>query len=138
MMAKKLTQRQLYVCASPAYIDQYGLPFSLSELENHNCLVGSSPLWSFNEQAKERNIRISGNISCNSGFALLDAATKGIGLIQLPDYYVQDALKSGQLIECLSAYRAPLQGIWALYPNNRYLAVKVSLLIEFLTRQLRE
>ena len=33
MMAKKLTQRQLYVCASPAYIEQYGLPFTLSELE---------------------------------------------------------------------------------------------------------
>ncbi|PKG38126.1 LysR family transcriptional regulator [Psychromonas sp. Urea-02u-13] len=136
MMAKKLTQRQLYVCASPAYIEQYGLPFSLSELDNHNCLSSSSSLWAFNEQKKERNIRINGNISCNSGFALLDAAVKGIGLVQLPDYYVKDALKSGQLIECLSAYRAPLQGIWALYPNNRYLAVKVSLLIEFLASQL--
>ena len=59
-----------------------------------------------------------------------------MGLIQLPDYYVQEALKTGQLIECLTAYRAPLQGIWALYPNNRYLAVKVSLLIEFLTLHL--
>ena len=136
MMAKKLTQRQLYVCASPAYIEKYSLPFSLSELDNHNCLTGSSPLWAFYEQQKERNIRINGNISCNSGFALLDAAIKGIGLVQLPDYYVQDALKSGQLIECLSAYRAPLQGIWALYPNNRYLAVKISLLIKFLALKL--
>ena len=98
--------------------------------------MGSSPLWAFNEQKKERNIRISGNINCNSGFALLDAAIKGIGLVQLPDYYVEKALKKGQLIECLTAYRAPLQGIWALYPNNRYLAVKVSLLIKFLEKQL--
>lgn len=136
MMAKKLTQRQLHVCASPAYIEKHGLPFSLSELENHNCLVASSPLWAFSEQGKERNIRISGNISCNSGFALLDAAIRDIGLIQLPDYYVQNALQSGQLIECLTAYRAPLQGIWALYPNNRYLPAKVSLLIKFLGEQL--
>lgn len=137
MMAKKLTQRQLHVCASPEYIQKHGLPFALSELENHNCLIGSSPLWAFSEQGKERNIRIKGNINCNSGFALLDAAIKGIGLIQLPDYYIQEALKKGHLIECLSAYRAPLQSIWALYPNNRYLPVKVSLLIQFLESKLK-
>jgi DNA-binding transcriptional LysR family regulator len=136
MMAKKLTQRQLHVCASPAYIEKYGLPFSFSELNHHNCLVGSSPLWAFYDQGNERNIRITGNINCNSGFALLDAAIKGIGLVQLPDYYVEQALKEGKLIECLTAYRPPLQGIWAIYPNNRYLSVKVSLLITFLAREL--
>lgn len=136
MIAKKLTQRQLHVCASPDYNQQYGMPFSLSELANHNCLVGSSPLWTFSEQGRERNIRINGTINCNSGFALVDAAIKGIGLVQLPDYYVQDALHSGQLIECLSAYRPPLQTISALYPNNRYLTVKIKLLLEFLTDKL--
>jgi len=136
MMAKKLTQRQLHVCASPAYIDKYGVPFSLSELSQHNCLVGSSPIWAFNEQGKERNQRIHGNIQCNSGFALLDAAIKGLGLVQLPDHYVQDALKKGQLIECLSHYRAPLQAISAVYPNNRYLTVKIKLLLAFLQSKL--
>lgn len=136
MMAKKLSQRQLHVCASPAYIDKYGLPFSLSELTHHNCLVGSSPLWIFKEQDKESNLHINGNIHCNSGYALLDAAIKGIGLIQLPDYYVQQALKNGLLIECLSSYRSPLQAISAVYANNRYLTVKVKLLLEFLSSKL--
>lgn len=136
MMAKKLTQRQLHVCASPNYIEQFGTPFSLSELKHHNCLQGSSPLWAFYEKDHERNIRVNGNINCNSGFALLDAAIKGIGLVQLPDYYVENALKQGQLIECLTAYRPALQGIWAVYPNNRYLTVKVSLLINYLANKL--
>ncbi|WP_413699494.1 LysR substrate-binding domain-containing protein [Psychromonas sp. KJ10-10] len=136
MMAKKLSQRQLRVCASPDYIEQYGTPFSLSELQHHNCLIGSSSLWAFQDHGNERNIRIKGNITCNSGFALLDAAIKSIGLVQLPDYYVDQALKEGKLIECLTAYRPPLQKIWAMYPNNRYLSVKVSLLIAFLTDEL--
>jgi len=136
MIAKKLTQRQLHVCAAPDYIEKHGLPFSLSELDNHNCLVGSSPLWAFSEQHKERNMRINGTISCNSGFALLDAAIRGIGLIQLPDYYVEQALNKGQLIECLAAYRAPLQAISAVYPNNRHLSVKIKLLLAFLNQKL--
>ncbi|GLS89884.1 LysR family transcriptional regulator [Psychromonas marina] len=136
MIAKKLTQRQLHVCAAPSYIEKHGLPFSLSELDNHNCLVGSSPLWAFREQDRERNMRINGSINCNSGFALLDAAIRGIGLIQLPDYYVEQALNKGKLIECLTAYRAPLQAISAVYPNNRYLSVKIKLLLEFLNQKL--
>jgi len=138
MMAKKLSQRQLHVCASPTYIAHYGMPFSLSELSNHNCLVGSSPLWAFSEQGTERNLRINGNIQCNSGFALLDAAMRGIGLVQLPDHYVQEALKKGQLIECLSNYRSPLQAISAVYPNNRYLTVKIKLLLAFLQSKLSD
>ena len=35
------------------------------------------------------------------GHALLDAALKGIGIIQLPDYYVSDHLARGDLIELL-------------------------------------
>jgi len=136
MMAKKLTQRQLHVCASPAYVDKLGLPANLSALHEHNCLVGSSPLWLFSEQGKERNMRISGNIRCNSGFALLDAAIKGIGLVQLPDYYVQGALQKGQLIECLTDYRPPLQAISAVYPNNRYLTLKIKRLLAFLSSKL--
>jgi len=136
MMAKKLSQRQLHVCASPTYIENYGMPFSLSELSNHNCLVGSSPLWAFSEQGTERNLRINGNIQCNSGFALLDAAMRGIGLVQLPDHYVQEALNKGQLIECLANYRSPLQAISAVYPNNRYLTVKIKLLLAFLQKKL--
>lgn len=136
MMAKKLSQRQLFVCASTDYIHKYGQPKSLSELSEHNCLMGSSSSWHFLEQGKQKNIRITGSIKCNSGFALLDAAVKGIGLVQLPDYYVQQALDKGQLIECLGNYREPQQGIWALYPNNRYLSVKVRLLVDYLQAQL--
>lgn len=136
MIAKKLSQRQLYVCASPAYIDKFGQPDSLSELTQHNCLVGSSAVWSFNEQGQAKTVRIKGSINCNSGFALADAALKGLGLVQLPDYYVQQALNTGQLIECLTDYREDQQGIWAVYPNNRYLSIKVSLLIAFLGQRL--
>ncbi len=138
MMAKKLAQRQLFVCASPYYLEKHGEPFSLSELTSHNCLIGGLPIWRFVEQQQDKSVRISGNLHCNSGFALVDAALKGIGLVQLPDYYVNSALQSGQLVECLSAYREPQQGIWALYPNNRYLPFKVRLLVDFLSEKLAQ
>lgn len=136
MMAKKLATRTRYVCASPAYIKIYGMPYSLSELEKHNCLRGTNDLWRFQVAGKEKNIRVLGNIRCNSGYGLVDAALKGIGIIQLPDYYVQSYIDDGQLITMLDNYREAEEGIWALYPHNRHLSSKIRMLVDFLAEGL--
>ncbi|MGF1699240.1 LysR substrate-binding domain-containing protein [Photobacterium makurazakiensis] len=136
MMAKKLTARTQYTCAAPAYLEKYGIPHSLSELRHHNCLVGNHDHWRFQEADKERSVRVSGNLRCNSGFALRDAALKGIGLVQLPDYYIADDLASGELVPVLDNFQEADEGIWALYPHNRHLSPKVRLLVDFLASSL--
>lgn len=136
MMAKRLTSRTQYVCASPHYLEQFGIPHSLSELKQHNCLVGNTDYWRFIESNKEKLIRVSGSLTCNSGYALRDAAIQGIGLIKLPDYYIGEDLKSGDLVSILENYQEPEEGIWALYPQNRHLSPKVRLLVDYLAEQL--
>ncbi|PAJ75938.1 LysR family transcriptional regulator [Pseudoalteromonas sp. NBT06-2] len=134
MMAKRLTSRTQYVCASPHYLEQFGIPHSLSELKQHNCLVGNTDHWRFIESNKEKLIRVSGSLTCNSGYALRDAAIQGIGLIKLPDYYIGEDLKSGDLVSILENYQEPEEGIWALYPQNRHLSPKVRLLVDYLAK----
>lgn len=136
MMARKLASRTRYVCAAPDYLDRYGIPHSLAELEQHACLLGASDFWRFQEAGKSRNVRVVGRIRCNSGYALVDAAVKGLGVIQLPDYYVRAFLDDGRLIRVLDHYREPEEGIWALFPHNRNLSPKIKLLVDFLTKQL--
>lgn len=136
LIAKRLASRQLFVCATPGYLEKYGIPHTLSELEKHNCLVGSSEYWRFKENKTEKSVKVTGRIHCNSGFALLNAACRGLGLVQLPEYYVQDALDSGKLVEVLSDYRDEKEGIWAVYPHNRNLSPKVRLLVDFMSEKL--
>jgi DNA-binding transcriptional LysR family regulator len=137
LIAKKLSQRSNFVCASAAYLQKYGEAHSLSELKNHNCLLGTRDYWRFIEQGKEKNLRVKGNLRCNSGLALVDAALKDIGIVQLPDYYVQSYIESGQLVTILDQFREPAEGIWAVYPQNRYLSPKIRLLIDHLTEHLQ-
>lgn len=136
MAARRLSSRQMHVCASPHYLARFGEPHTLSELGRHQCLVGSVDYWHFKEQKREKSMRVSGRIKCNSGFALVDAAKRGLGLVQLPDYYVQEALDSGELVEVLCDYRGGREGIWALYPPSHNLSPKVRLLIDFLAQEL--
>lgn len=136
LIAKRLSSRQLHVCASPSYLRERGEPHTLSELSAHQCLLGTMDTWRFKENGKARSLRVSGRIKCNSGFALRDAALRGLGLVQLPDYYIKQDLASGDLAEVLCDYRDEREGIWALYPNSRHLSSKVKLLIEFLQNEL--
>lgn len=136
MMAKQLAKRTNYVCASPAYLDKYGIPHSLSELNKHNCLLGTREYWHFSDSGKEKNIRVKGKLRCNSGFSLVDAALKGLGMVQLPDYYTKEHLVKGSLISVLDNYKAPDEGIWAVYPQNRHLSPKIRLLVEYLITHL--
>ncbi|MFT6188683.1 MAG: DNA-binding transcriptional LysR family regulator [Oleispira sp.] len=136
LMAKKLGTRTNYVCAAPSYLEKQGIPHSLSELNKHNCLQGSLDYWHFVDNGKERNIRIRGRLRYNSGYSLTDAALKGLGIVQLPDYYVQQYIESGELITILDNYREPDEGIWAVYPQNRHLSPKIRLLVDYLVKHL--
>jgi len=136
LMAKKLAQRTNYVCASPAYLNKHGTPHALSELNQHNCLLGTMDYWRFLENGKDKNIRVSGRVRFNSGYGLVDAALKGVGIVQLPDYYVKDHLDQGNLITLLDHYREPDEGIWAVYPHNRQLSTKIRLMVDYLAEHL--
>ncbi|WP_227680562.1 LysR family transcriptional regulator [Psychrobacter sp. SWN149] len=154
MMAKKLSQRTNFICAAPSYLDIHGTPQNLGELGQHNCLLGTRDYWHFIDVGKikenpnisgkatgqkssvERNLRVSGSIQYNSGYSLVDAALKGLGIVQLPDYYVQKYLTSGELVSLLDDYREPEESIWAIYPHNRHLSPKIRLLVDYLSEHL--
>jgi len=132
LIASRIAPRAMYLCAAPAYLERYGRPHTLSELARHNCLIGTSDTWMFQLDGREHPFRPSGNWRCNSGEAVLDAALRGFGLCQLPDYYVQEPLRRGALVSLLEGNQPPNTAVWAVYPQRRYPLPKVRLLIEAL------
>ncbi|MDX1282796.1 LysR family transcriptional regulator [Shewanella colwelliana] len=136
LMAKRISQRINFVCASPAYLKRFGEPHTLSELSQHNCLMGNYDYWRFIDQGRERQIKVAGTLQCNTGHGLRDAALKGLGLAQLPNYYISHDLETGALVPVLNSYQEPNEGVWALYPHNRHLSPKVRLMVDFLAAKL--
>lgn len=138
LVATRLAPREMYLCAAPSYLARAGTPQSLGDLARHNCLIGSSDLWTFAEDDRETQLRVQGNWRCNSGAAVLDAALRSFGLCQLPDYYVQEHLQRGALVALLDQHRPPNTAVWALHPPQRNLSPKVRQLVDFLRLRLGE
>ncbi|GAA0563499.1 MULTISPECIES: LysR substrate-binding domain-containing protein [Rheinheimera] len=136
LIARKLASRTQYIVASPEYLHKNGTPTTLQQLQQHQCLTGTVTVWRFNVEGSVQQFKPKGRVVCNSGVALLDAALKGLGLVQLPDYYVKDKLSKAQLHSVLDNIRQPDDGIWALYPQNRHLSAKVRVLVDFLAEKL--
>lgn len=136
LVARQIGERRNLICASQNYLDKHGVPKQLIDLKQHNCLIGTANSWRYTEQGKERHIKVKGNLRCNSGVGLLDAALKDLGIVQLSDYFLQPYIDSGRLVHLLEDYTKQAEGVWAVYPQNRYLSPKIRLLIDFLAEHL--
>ncbi|EIK46796.1 transcriptional regulator, LysR family [Cellvibrio sp. BR] len=135
LIAKRLCDRREYIVGSPTYLARVSAPQTLTDLERHNCLVGTRGYWLLSDGGQRKDLQVRGNWQANSGPALLDAALKGLGLAQLPDYYVDEFLADGRLVKVLDDYRFNDAGVWVVYPQQRHLAPKVRLFIDFLAER---
>jgi DNA-binding transcriptional LysR family regulator len=130
--------RRLLCCASPAYLTGSGMPDSISDLGNHACLIGSTESWQFVEGSAPRTIRPRGRLRCNNGFAIARAAIAGLGICQLPEFYVEPHIASGALVRLLPGNEPAEQIIWAAHPIREGSQATLRLLIGFLTDNLGE
>ena len=136
LKAAPLTTRSRHLCASPAYLERSGTLSSLDDMENHYCLLGTSERWEFTQSGQIVQFNPKAQWRCNSGFAVLDAALHGLGICQLPDFYVETHLASGALVELLPQHRPEEQVVWAVYPDRAHQPVRLVRLIDFLQDQL--
>lgn len=136
LIGTRIASRRLYLCASPAYLDLHGGPRSISELPQHRCLIGTASTWHFRMNGSDHIFRPKGRWRCNSGAVVIDAALAGMGLCQLPEFYVLPHIKTGRLATVLDELRPDDEPIWAVYPQRRHLLPKVRKLVERLRAEL--
>lgn len=134
LVARRLGEMKLRVCASPAYLERHGRPQHPSDLASHNTLTyaySSQPrLWRLTADGETHDVRLGGSLHANSGDALVAAAIAGLGITCEPDFLVGAALADGRLVELLEGYEAARGEIWAVYPSRRHLSLKVRLFVD--------
>jgi DNA-binding transcriptional LysR family regulator len=137
VVARRIASRPIDTCASPDYLRIAGEPGAIEELDRHACLIGTNLNWHFLEVGQPRIFKPDGRFRCNSGTAVVNAAIAGMGICQLPKFYVQRAVEQGVLTPILQRFRAEPEAIWIVYPQRRHLQPKVRSLVALLSRELQ-
>lgn len=133
---ERLYAYNLITAASPKYFTNAFMPKALSDLRSHNCLGGTLPHWRFKAGGRTSEKSISGNWQSNNGRALVHAAKSGIGIIQVPEFYIEAELKEGSLIEILPQFRVDRNSFWAVYPKSHHTPIKSQMLVAYLKEKL--
>jgi DNA-binding transcriptional LysR family regulator len=136
-VAVKLASNRRVVCGTPEYFEHHGIPRTLDDLEQHNCLAfnlqgGQQRGWFFQQHGKPVTIRVNGNLDCNDGELLHRWACEGLGLAWRSTWEIQAELASGELITVLDDYALPQYDIVAVYPQQRHLPAKIRFFIDWL------
>lgn len=124
--------------ASPSYLSRKPTPRRPAELAGHNCLRFFAPNgkprgWSFAGE----EIPIDGNLLIDHGAELVSAAKAGLGLCQVLDFMVQDAVREGALVEVLAVHATEGPSIHALATSSRARSANVRMFIDFLIEAFR-
>ncbi|ODU22901.1 MAG: LysR family transcriptional regulator [Sphingomonas sp. SCN 67-18] len=136
LVGTQVATRGLYLCAAPAYWDRFGRPECVEDLGRHQCLVGTVPVWQFVIDGQARTFEPTARWRCNSGRAIVDAMLAGLGVSQLPEFYVQRLIRDGMLEPVLEEIRCEDEPIFAAYPQRRHLLPKVHRFVERLSEEL--
>jgi DNA-binding transcriptional LysR family regulator len=140
LVAKSIATLPLVLCASPAYLDEFGRPTTASAVAHHNCIIDSNfrigkhwPMIS--PEGQTSSIEVSSRVAANSPRAVKEIAIASGGIGMIPRFIVEDELRQGTLEEVLPGYTTLEFGLFAIYPHRRYLSKKVRSFIDFLVTE---
>ena len=138
MIARKVAPRRIMVCASPGYLNRYGIPKEPDDLRSHSCLTFPEMPWRFCHPDGVRSVKVQGSWRADNGRALVEAAVRGIGLIRMTDYYLAAQVRRGELQPVLEEYEVPDAATWIVFPARDHLPARTRLLIDFLSERLKQ
>lgn len=139
-VARKISKSHGVIVAAPSYLEKHGRPKHPSELIHHECfgyLLATRSSWSFIVDGQLQWFPIHGRLQATSGDALLAAAISGLGITNAPLFMADQAVRDGKLEIVLPEFSTSELGIYAIYPSNRYIPHRVSVLVDYLAQQLR-
>jgi len=138
--ARCLAPIRRIICASPAYLREYGTPKAANDLKHHIKLsysnISDGQLWQFIEpDGSHVTVHAEHRMKANNGDVLLKAAIDGLGIITIPTFISYEAVKQGLLIPILTQYNLPEIALYAVYPDQRFLPRRVRIFIDYLIEQ---
>lgn len=136
LVSRRFGTQTLVLVASPGYLAQRGTPKRLDQLAAHDAVLFRMPTsgrdrpWQFRQRGQPVELHPVSRVRVNDGEGMVEAARLGLGIAQVPDYFVREFLASGVLVELLPQARPASMPLSIVYPGARMVPQRVRAFID--------
>ena len=139
LIARRLCPMPRYTVAAPSYLKRNGRPTHPMHLADHKCFgyayLSNPNIWHYtNAAGEEVSVRPAGPLRVNNGEALLPAVLAGLGIADLPEFIVGDAIASGKVEVILKGWKQPEGSVHLVTPPGGPRPARVEVLADFLAK----
>src|SRR6476620_1457052 len=140
LIARRLCAMPRHTVASPASLKRYGRPTHPMHLAQHRCLgyayLSTPGVWHYTNAAGEQaSVRPAGQLRVNNGEALVPSVIAGLGIADLPNFIVGDAIAAGAVEVILKGWKQPEGAVHLVTRPGGPRPARVEVLADYLTKQ---
>ena len=141
LVARRLCGMPRYTVAAPAYLKKYGTPTHPMHLAQHRCFgyayLSTPGVWHYtNASGEQATVRPSGQLRVNNGEAVLPSVLAGLGIADLPEFIIGDAIAAKKVEVLLKGWKQVEGAVHLVMPPGGPRPARVEVLIDYLAHHL--
>jgi DNA-binding transcriptional LysR family regulator len=143
MVSVPLTrQERMCLVAAPDYVARRGLPASIEDLQQHDCIrfrfrkSNAIYRWELMRGEQMIEVEVNGPLIVTSSISMASAALDGIGIAFVFARQVQADLDAGRLVPVLPDCCPTFTGFHLYYPTRKQMPAKLRAFIDYCSNRL--
>lgn len=147
VVARRILQSDAILVAASCYIERRGMPKTLQELVEHDCIQtrrdDGEPfrgwtLWQSDAPANTVEVEIEPVLVANHTDTLLKATLDGSGIASIASNLVQSYLADGQMVRVLEPWITGQLVMYAGLPSRQFIPQRVQVYLDYLIQYTRQ
>jgi len=139
LVARRLGTVRRYLVATPTYLHGRPGPRTPEDLNAHQCIIysrlSSANEWTFESEHGRHVALINGPLLVDDADAMQEAVIRHLGIAILPNWNVDDGIRSGQLENVLPDYSVAALPLHVVYPEMQWMSPRARCFLDLLIRR---
>lgn len=135
VLVRRVSELPFALVASAEYIRRRGMPASVVELTDHDCILHpNDPVWRLGHGAETIHHKVQDpSVVANSYLVIEKLVEQGTGIALIPRRPAEARLTEGDLVEVLPQFQPPARALYAVHGPGGRTPERVRIFLDFMT-----